>query len=74
MILILDNNNNRAIGLHAALTFIGETAQLVDETSLQSFCEKHQQQECMVILGAFTAAKSRGCDQTVSCHSVFINW
>lgn len=52
MILILDNNNNRAIGLHAALTFIGETAQLVDETSLQSFCEKHQQQECMVILGA----------------------
>ncbi|QLE08761.1 sigma-54-dependent Fis family transcriptional regulator [Pseudoalteromonas shioyasakiensis] len=52
MILILDNNNNRAIGLHAALTFIGETAQLVDETSLQPFCEKHQQQECMVILGA----------------------
>ena len=52
MILILDNNNNRAIGLHAALTFIGETAQLVDENSLQSFCEKHQQQECMVILGA----------------------
>ena len=52
MILILDNNNNRAIGLHAALTFIGETAQLVDETTLQSFCEKHQQQECMVILGA----------------------
>ena len=32
MILILDNNNNRAIGLHASLTFIGETAQLVDET------------------------------------------
>ncbi|MCZ4252014.1 sigma-54 dependent transcriptional regulator [Pseudoalteromonas shioyasakiensis] len=52
MILILDNNNNRAIGLHAALTFIGETAQLVDETTLKSFCEKHQQQECMVILGA----------------------
>ncbi|HCV04851.1 MULTISPECIES: sigma-54 dependent transcriptional regulator [Pseudoalteromonas] len=52
MILILDNNNNRAIGLHASLTFIGETAQLVDETNLQAFCEKHQQQECMVILGA----------------------
>ena len=55
MILILDNNNNRAIGLHASLTFIGETAQLVDETNLQAFCEKHQQQECMVILGLYSS-------------------
>ncbi|WP_351059688.1 hypothetical protein, partial [Psychrobacter sp. TB20-MNA-CIBAN-0197] len=31
MILILDNNNNRAIGLNASLGFIGEAAQLLSE-------------------------------------------
>ncbi|WP_404338907.1 sigma-54 dependent transcriptional regulator [Pseudoalteromonas mariniglutinosa] len=52
MILILDNNNNRAIGLHASLIFIGEAVERVHESQLQQFCDKYQQQECMVILGA----------------------
>lgn len=52
MILILDNNNNRAIGLHAALTFIGETALSLDEESFEQKCGHYQKQECMVILGA----------------------
>ena len=33
MILILDNNNNRSIGLYASLTFIGEAVQLVIQSS-----------------------------------------
>ena len=52
MILILDNNNNRAIGLHASLTFIGEAVQLLDENDFEEVCSKYQQQECIVILGA----------------------
>ncbi|MGS0496149.1 sigma-54 interaction domain-containing protein [Pseudoalteromonas mariniglutinosa] len=52
MILILDNNNNRAIGLHAALTFIGEAVQLVDDASIEQECNKYQKQSCIVILGA----------------------
>ncbi|MCP4051648.1 MAG: hypothetical protein GY739_10400, partial [Mesoflavibacter sp.] len=35
MILILDNNNNRAIGLNASLTFIGEAVQLLDESDFE---------------------------------------
>ena len=52
MILILDNNNNRSIGLNASLTFIGEAVQLLDESSFEQICSKYQQQECIVILGA----------------------
>ena len=52
MILILDNNNNRAIGLHASLTFIGEAVQLLDESDFEQVSSKYQQQECIVILGA----------------------
>ena len=52
MILILDNNNNRSIGLNASLTFIGEAVQLLDESSFEQTCSKYQQQECIVILGA----------------------
>ncbi|MDC9497155.1 MULTISPECIES: sigma-54 dependent transcriptional regulator [unclassified Pseudoalteromonas] len=52
MILILDNNNNRAIGLHASLTFIGEAVQLLNESDFEQVCNKYQQQECIVILGA----------------------
>ncbi|WP_166420238.1 sigma-54-dependent Fis family transcriptional regulator [Pseudoalteromonas sp. Z1A8] len=52
MILILDNNNNRAIGLNASLGFIGEAAQLLSEDCFEQECKKYQQQECMIILGA----------------------
>lgn len=52
MILILDNNNNRAIGLNASLTFIGEAVQLLNESNFEQVCNKYQQQECIVILGA----------------------
>jgi len=52
MILILDNNNNRAIGLNASLTFIGEAVQLLDESDFEQVSSKYQQQECIVILGA----------------------
>ncbi|GEK53343.1 sigma-54 dependent transcriptional regulator [Pseudoalteromonas espejiana] len=52
MILILDNNNNRAIGLHASLTFIGEAVLSFDEQNFEQVCNKYQQQECIVILGA----------------------
>ncbi|MCQ8877362.1 sigma-54-dependent Fis family transcriptional regulator [Pseudoalteromonas shioyasakiensis] len=52
MILILDNNNNRAIGLHASLTFIGEAVLSLDEQKFEQECNKYQKQECMVILGA----------------------
>lgn len=52
MILILDNNNNRAIGLNASLTFIGEAVQLLNESDFEQVCNKYQQQECIVILGA----------------------
>ncbi|MBH0033747.1 sigma-54-dependent Fis family transcriptional regulator [Pseudoalteromonas sp. NZS71_1] len=52
MILILDNNNNRAIGLNASLGFIGEAAELLSEDCFEQECKKYQQQECMIILGA----------------------
>ena len=52
MILILDNNNNRAIGLNASLTFIGEAVQLLNETNFEQECKKYQQKECIIILGA----------------------
>ena len=52
MILILDNNNNRSIGLNASLAFIGEVVQSLDEASFEQECTKYQQKECMVILGA----------------------
>lgn len=54
MILILDNNNNRAIGLNAALTFIGEAVQLLDEPNFKSVCEGYQHKECMIVLGALS--------------------
>jgi len=54
MILILDNNNNRAIGLNAALTFIGEVVQLLDEKNFTSVCESYQHKECMIVLGALS--------------------
>ncbi|ASM50739.1 sigma-54 specific transcriptional regulator, flagellar regulatory protein A [Pseudoalteromonas espejiana DSM 9414] len=50
--MILDNNNNRAIGLHASLTFIGEAVLSFDEQNFEQVCNKYQQQECIVILGA----------------------
>ncbi|KPZ54568.1 MULTISPECIES: sigma-54-dependent Fis family transcriptional regulator [unclassified Pseudoalteromonas] len=60
MILILDNNNNRAIGLHASLTFIGEAVQLLDENDFEEVCSKYQQQECIVILGALQSLDHEG--------------
>lgn len=52
MILILDNNNNRAVGLHASLKFIGEAVQLLSETDFENECVKYQDRECIVVLGA----------------------
>jgi sigma-54 specific flagellar transcriptional regulator A len=52
MLLILDNNNNRSLGLHASLTFIGEASQQLTESDFGAVCAKYQQQECIVILGA----------------------
>ncbi|MEL0605045.1 sigma-54-dependent Fis family transcriptional regulator [Pseudoalteromonas undina] len=60
MILILDNNNNRAIGLHASLTFIGEAVQLLDENDFEEVCSKYQQQECIVILGSLQSLDHEG--------------
>ena len=60
MILILDNNNNRAIGLNASLTFIGEAVQLLDESDFEQVCSKYQQQECIVILGALQSLDHEG--------------
>ena len=60
MILILDNNNNRAIGLNASLTFIGEAVQLLNETNFEQECEKYQQKECMIILGALQSLDHEG--------------
>ncbi|QTH71058.1 sigma-54 interaction domain-containing protein [Pseudoalteromonas xiamenensis] len=51
MILIIDNNNNRASGLCASLTFVGEKVQLVEENaSLPQV--KDDQDGIIVILGA----------------------
>jgi sigma-54 specific flagellar transcriptional regulator A len=52
MILILDNNNNRSIGLNASLGFIGEVTHRLDEDNFEQECAKYQQHECMIILGA----------------------
>jgi sigma-54 specific flagellar transcriptional regulator A len=52
MILILDNNNNRSIGLNASLGFIGEVTHRLDEDNFEQECAKFKQHECMVILGA----------------------
>ena len=41
MILILDNNNNRAIGLNASLGFIGEAVQLLSEDCFEQECKKY---------------------------------
>ncbi len=51
-ILILDNNNNRSIGLNASLGFIGEVTHRLDEDNFEQECAKYKQHECMVILGA----------------------
>lgn len=52
MILILDNNNNRSIGLYASLTFIGEAVQLQTEADFEQACSHYQNKECIVVLGA----------------------
>ena len=65
MILILDNNNNRAIGLNASLTFIGEAVQLLNETNFEQECKKYQQKECIVILGAL---QSLDHESLIKCH------
>ena len=52
MILILDNNNNRSIGLYASLTFIGEAVQLHTEADFEQAFSKYQNKECIIILGA----------------------
>ncbi|CCQ09735.1 Flagellar regulatory protein FleQ [Pseudoalteromonas luteoviolacea B = ATCC 29581] len=53
MILIIDNNNNRATALCASLAFVGEKAQVVEESS--SIVQTDEVgAESIVILGALT--------------------
>ncbi|AOT07483.1 sigma-54 dependent transcriptional regulator [Pseudoalteromonas luteoviolacea] len=51
MILIIDNNNNRASGLAAALSFCGQPACVVAESDFSPELVK-KYQECKVVLGA----------------------
>ncbi|RZQ52556.1 sigma-54-dependent Fis family transcriptional regulator [Pseudoalteromonas phenolica] len=50
MVLILDNNNNRANGLSAALNFVGQPAQMVSESDFQK--EMSKTKDAIVVLGA----------------------
>ena len=74
MILILDNNNNRAIGLNASLGFIGEAAQLLSEDCFEQECKKYQQQECMIILGALQSLDHESLIKRYPTSTLFINW
>ncbi|MCF2859378.1 sigma-54 dependent transcriptional regulator [Pseudoalteromonas sp. SMS1] len=51
MILIIDNNNNRASGLAAALTFCGQAAKVLAESEFTPESVK-KYQECTIVLGA----------------------
>ncbi|KZN70542.1 sigma-54 dependent transcriptional regulator [Pseudoalteromonas luteoviolacea] len=51
MILIIDNNNNRASGLAAALTFCGQAAKVTAESEFTPELVK-KYQECTIVLGA----------------------
>ncbi|WP_125720761.1 sigma-54 dependent transcriptional regulator [Pseudoalteromonas rubra] len=53
MITILDNNNNRATGLAAALSFVGQPAQVIAEPEFSSELFSNLQ-EPVVILGALS--------------------
>jgi sigma-54 specific flagellar transcriptional regulator A len=50
MVLILDNNNNRANGLSAALNFVGQPAQMVSESDFQK--EMSKTKDAIVVIGA----------------------
>ena len=52
MVLILDNNNNRASGLSAALNFVGQPAKMVPENEFQQVMSKAN--DAIVVLGALT--------------------
>ncbi|WP_194866793.1 sigma-54 dependent transcriptional regulator [Pseudoalteromonas sp. PPB1] len=53
MITILDNNNNRAAGLAAALSFVGQPAQVIAESEFSADLLNNLQ-EPVVILGALS--------------------
>ena len=50
MVLILDNNNNRANGLSVALNFVGQPAQMVSESDFQN--KMSNTKDTIVVLGA----------------------
>lgn len=51
MVLIIDNNNKRAIGLSAALSFVGQGNELLDEADYRPEVVEHNQ-EPIFVLGA----------------------
>ncbi|MBQ4849033.1 sigma-54-dependent Fis family transcriptional regulator [Pseudoalteromonas sp. MMG012] len=52
MVLILDNNNNRASSLCASLNFVGQSSQVIDDEFLSQ--EKKLGSDAIVVLGALT--------------------
>jgi sigma-54 specific flagellar transcriptional regulator A len=52
MVLILDNNNVRAHGLQAALTFVGQGAKVIQESEIES--QTTLSAESIVVLGALS--------------------
>ncbi len=55
MILILDDNNNRALGLSYALTFVGEANKIISSTDLADAAKSTE--EAIVVLGALSHAQ-----------------
>ncbi|MBD1582223.1 sigma-54 dependent transcriptional regulator [Pseudoalteromonas sp. S16_S37] len=52
MILILDNNNNRASSLCSALTFVGQRAEVIDESDINE--QYTFSKESIIVLGALS--------------------
>ncbi|CAM3939736.1 sigma-54 dependent transcriptional regulator [Pseudoalteromonas byunsanensis] len=52
MVLILDNNNNRANSLYSALIFVGQGARVIDESDLD--LQSSFSKESIIVLGALS--------------------
>ncbi|MCF6434706.1 sigma-54-dependent Fis family transcriptional regulator [Pseudoalteromonas sp. MMG022] len=52
MVLILDNNNNRANSLYSALTFVGQGARVIEESDLD--LQSSFSKESIIVLGALS--------------------
>ncbi|MEO2266911.1 sigma-54 dependent transcriptional regulator [Pseudoalteromonas sp. YIC-656] len=63
MILILDDNNNRAQGLSYALTFVGEANKVIPHTELAQAAKTAQ--EAIVVLGALNQGEHQ---QLIKAH------